>query len=145
MDKRYSDPSAVLLALWSSLQHSTKVLLVEDDPLTRHLVRKTLRDECQFLTAATAERAIDVCRAYQPDIVLLDLGLPDQPGNVVFDWLRAHDPYVNVILFTQSTDDAMLDRLMKGGATGVIHKPFTQGVLLHHIHHSFPHGIPGGR
>lgn len=140
MGNKYSDPSAVLLALWSSLQYTTKVLLVEDDPLTRHLVRKTLRDECQFVTASTAQKAIDLCRTYQPDIVLLDLGLPDQPGNVVFEWLQVHDPYVNVILFTQTTDEEMLDRLIEGGASGVIHKPFTQGVLLHHIHHPFPHG-----
>jgi CheY-like chemotaxis protein len=118
---------------WSSPSHIIKtqqfegmnrVMLVEDDPVTRWLVRTSLKDSCQLATASTAQKAIELYISYQPDVVFLDLGLPDRHGHEVLDIIMAHDPHAQVVMFTQACGfDSMIESISRG-ACGFISKPF---------------------
>ncbi len=120
-------------ALRMHLQMTTRVLLVEDDPLTRHIVRNTLKDKCFFATAPDARIAQLMITAYRPDIVVLDIGLPDVPGTKVFDWLQTFDPTIGVIVFTGAQNINEINMLMSKGARRVITKPFLRDDLLEQV------------
>lgn len=115
------------------LQMTTRVLLVEDDPLTRHIVRNTLKDRCFFATAPDARTAQLMITAYRPDIVVLDIGLPDASGNKVFDWLQGFDPTISVIVFTGEQNVNEINDLISKGARSAITKPFLRDELLEHV------------
>jgi len=131
-DDQYENRGSIL-DLWSFLQQTTRVLLVEDDPMTRHLVRKCLKGECMFATSGTAQNAIETCQSYNPDVVFLDLGLPDCSGSVVLDWLKINQPNVAVVLFTNTSDYAFISTLMSNGASGYIAKPFSRDDFVQYI------------
>jgi DNA-binding NarL/FixJ family response regulator len=110
-----------------------KVLLVEDDPATRWLVRSALRDKCRLATANTANKAFSICQSYKPDIVFLDIGLPDKSGCEVLKWLARNDPGVQVIIFSGCTDLNIISGALESGARGFIAKPFTKESFLSYI------------
>ena len=119
-----------------------KVLLVEDDPVTRWMVRTGLKEECVFATANHVQQAMDLYVSYAPHIVFLDIQLPDGSGYEVLDWIMWHDPEAYVVMFSSHND---LDNIMKAfesGANGFIAKPFLKDTLLHYIHsHSNPESL----
>ncbi|MGH1456839.1 MAG: response regulator [Alphaproteobacteria bacterium] len=111
-----------------------KVLLVEDDPVTRWLVRQTLKESCDFATAQTANKAFNVYTNYQPDVVFLDINLPDKNGYDVLEWIVRNDPGANVVMFSSQNNLDSIASAIEMGATGFIGKPFVKQQLLNYIH-----------
>ncbi len=116
-----------------ALEHSTRVLLIEDDPLTRHLVRKIFWGRCLLATATTAEAAKRLSPGFDPDIIFLDLGLPDQSGATIMPWLRAKFTDARLVLFTKSKEFDLIDQLLVMGADGCVHKPFHRETMLSYL------------
>ncbi len=112
---------------------NVKVLLVEDDPVTRWMVRSALKDDCRLATAPTANKAFAVCQSYQPDIVFLDMNLPDKNGNEVLKWIMRNDPGVCVVIFSGCGDMQNISSALEDGARGYIPKPFEKRSFLHYI------------
>jgi two-component system KDP operon response regulator KdpE len=109
------------------------ILLVEDDPSLRRALRTTLRSrEFDVLEAATGETAIVVAADGRPDVVLLDLGLPDLDGLDVLRRLRAFTD-VPVIVLTARDDSADKVRSLDAGADDYVTKPFDVEELLARI------------
>jgi len=111
-----------------------KVLLVEDDPVTRWMVRNALKQDCEFITAPTANKAFALYNSYQPDIVFLDIGLPDKSGHDVLQWIIRNDPGACVVMFSSNDNLDNITNALEEGATGFIKKPFLRESLLHYIH-----------
>ena len=110
-----------------------KVLLVEDDPVTRWLVRLALKGECVLSTASDAGKAISTYMAQQPDMVLLDIGLPDRNGKDLLKRLMRIDPGAYVVMFSsQDTHENIIETVQKG-AKGFISKPFSKQDILKHV------------
>lgn len=110
-----------------------KVLLVEDDPITRWMVRKIFIDHCDLATAPSASKVFSLYTSYQPDIVFLDINLPDQTGIDVLDWILRNDPGANVVMFSSNNSlDNMISTLERG-AKGFISKPFLKADLMGYI------------
>lgn len=122
-------------------QTKTLVLLVEDDPVTRWLVRSILKDECEFMTAATAEKACHAYCTYKPSLVFLDINLPDEDGFAVLNFIMEHDPEGFVIMFSSNDSMDNIMRAMDSGARGFIVKPFFKETLLHYVHSAIG-GVP---
>ncbi|HOO82434.1 MAG TPA: response regulator [Alphaproteobacteria bacterium] len=76
---------------------AVRVLLVEDDPVTRWMVRSALKKECEFVTAQSANNAFGLYASYQPDVVFLDIDLPDGNGHDVLKWIMRNDPGACVV------------------------------------------------
>lgn len=112
----------------------TKVLLVEDDPVTRWMVRKGLKHDCQLVTAPTANQSFDKFCSFQPDIVFLDIDLPDKSGHDVLKWIIRNDPGMSVIMFSSNNSLDNICDTLAAGARGFISKPFLREQLLHYIH-----------
>lgn len=114
----------------------TKVLLVEDDPVTRWLVRNSLKDNCAFATAPTASKAFTIYSDYQPNIVFLDINLPDKSGYEVLEWMLNNDPGANVVMFSSQSNMDNITNALEVGAKGFIGKPFIKEQLLGYIQDS---------
>lgn len=106
------------------------ILVVEDDPPIRNLITTTLRaHEYRFLTAATGEEAVMEASSHNPDIVLLDLGLPDLDGIEVIHHIRAWSNLPIIVISARSEDTDKIDAL-DAGADDYLTKPFSVEELL---------------
>lgn len=121
-------------------EKNKRVLLVEDDPVTRWIVRGALKEECQLATAAGAGRALSAYCAYHPDIVFLDINLPDGNGLEVLKILLEADPAAYIVMFSSHDSVNNMSLVINGGARGFVAKPFSRDRLLHYIH-----ACPSGR
>ncbi|MCB1782509.1 MAG: response regulator [Alphaproteobacteria bacterium] len=110
-----------------------RVLLVEDDPVTRWMVRNALRDTCHFVTAPSAHKAFAMYSSFDPDIVFLDINLPDQSGHTVLEWIMRNDPGAYVVMFSSDNNMDNIASALEDGAQGFISKPFLKEQLLHYM------------
>lgn len=110
-----------------------RVLLVEDDPVTRWLVRTSLSDECLLRTASTATRAIEIIQECFPDLVILDIGLPDIDGFSLLEKLRQDGKDISVVVFSSKISPERVERALCLGAVGYITKPFERSELIKYL------------
>ena len=107
------------------------VLVIEDSPEVRDLLERLLAS-CPYdvLTAADGASGLDMALAHQPDIVLLDVGLPGRSGFEVAQELRRHAYQGPVLMLTAR--DAVVDRVtgLDAGADDYLAKPFNNDELL---------------
>ena len=102
-----------------------EVLLVEDDAAIRTALTRSLREQgFAVSTVGQGMTALTTAVAAKPDVVLLDLGLPDIDGADVLSMLRAVSD-VPVIVATARDDEAEVVRLLDLGADDYVIKPFT--------------------
>jgi signal transduction histidine kinase/PAS domain-containing protein len=107
------------------------VAVVEDDPAMRELVVDTLREAGhRTLEAATATEAAALLEA-EPDLLILDLGLPDKPGQQVLADLRARPGSGDLpVLVISGSASATVAELRAAGADEFLTKPFSPAVLM---------------
>jgi len=106
------------------------VLIVEDEPGIRAVLRATLGAAgYRIVEAATAERALIEARSHRPDIVLIDLGLPDADGLVAIRRIREFSPVPIIVLSARTLEDQKIAAL-DAGADDYVTKPFASGELL---------------
>jgi DNA-binding response OmpR family regulator len=101
-----------------------KVLIVEDDPTIRTAVIRALTDKGYAVAAAhTAMSGLQLAVSEQPDVVVLDLGLPDLDGREVLRMIRAVSK-VPIIVATARESEAEIVRSLDAGADDYLVKPF---------------------
>ncbi|WP_018990517.1 response regulator [Aromatoleum toluclasticum] len=110
--------------------HPVRILVVEDELQIRHFIRQTLeRAEYQVIEAATVQQALDDAVSGKPDLVILDLGLPDGDGvdfvRAVRDWSR-----MPVLILSARSDENEKVNALDAGADDYLTKPFSVGELL---------------
>ena len=106
------------------------ILVVEDDPSIKNLMVTTLKAHgYNFLTAQNGETAILEAASYNPDIVLLDLGLPDMDGIEVIKKIRSWSNMPIIVISARSEDTDKIDAL-DAGADDYLTKPFSVEELL---------------
>jgi CheY-like chemotaxis protein len=114
---------------------ATRLLLyIEDQDLNLRLVERILsaHPKYRLLTAMQGGLGLDLAREHQPDLILLDLNLPDMTGDEVLRRLKA-DPAVRRIPVLMVSADAMGDRveqLLQLGAAGYLTKPYKVAEFL---------------
>jgi nitrogen regulation protein NR(I) len=100
------------------------LLVIDDEPSVRYSFRRVLSaDGVTVLTAATGREGVDMARAQAPDVVVLDLRLPDGSGLDFFKELRELDPRRPVLFITAHGDAEAAIEAMKGGAFDYLIKP----------------------
>ena len=106
------------------------ILVVEDDTSVRNLISTTLKaHDYRFLTAATGESAVMEAASHNPDILLLDLGLPDIDGVEVIRRIRSWSNAPIIVISARSEDSDKIDAL-DAGADDYLTKPFSVDELL---------------
>ncbi|MER5490283.1 response regulator transcription factor [Streptomyces sp. LE64] len=108
----------------------TRVLVVEDDPqLVRALVITLRARGYDTASASDGATALDSAAAHPPDVVLLDLGLPDMSGVAVLRALRERGPVPVVVVSARRSPDDKVAAL-DAGADDYVTKPFSMDELL---------------
>ena len=106
------------------------ILVVEDDTSVRNLISTTLKaHDYRFITAATGESAVMEAASHNPDILLLDLGLPDLDGVEVIRRIRSWSNAPIIVISARSEDSDKIDAL-DAGADDYLTKPFSVDELL---------------
>lgn len=109
------------------------ILIVEDDAPIRNLITTTLKaHEYKYLTAQNGENAIMQASSHNPDIVLLDLGLPDIDGVEVIRKIRTWSEMPIIVISARSEDNDKIEAL-DAGADDYLTKPFSVEELLARI------------
>ena len=110
-----------------------RVLLIEDDRTTRRLVHGAIGNHCRLSEAENAGTGISKYIHFDPDIVFLDLNLPDGNGHHILNWIMKNDPGAYVVIFTGSHERQDIKRAMSNGARGYVKKPFDPSMMMYHI------------
>ena len=106
------------------------ILVVEDDTSIRNLMTTTLKaHDYRYLTASNGETAILEASSHNPDIVLLDLGLPDMDGVAIIEKIRTWSNMPIIVISARSEDTDKIDAL-DAGADDYLTKPFSVDELL---------------
>ena len=106
------------------------ILVVEDDAPVRNLITTTLEThEYRFITAADGTTAVMEAATHNPDIILLDLGLPDIDGVEVIRRIRGWSNIPIIVISARSEDSDKIDAL-DAGADDYLTKPFSVDELL---------------
>lgn len=105
--------------------NKTSILIVEDDRPIRNLIVTTLKThEYKYLTAENGREAILEASSHNPDIILLDLGLPDMEGVDVIKKIRTWSNMPIIVISARSEDSDKIEAL-DAGADDYITKPFS--------------------
>ncbi len=114
----------------SSTPARTTVLFIDDELQMRRLIHACLeRSGYGVLEAATAEEGIASAIEFQPDVIILDLGLPDMDGLTVLQRLREWSKVPIIVLSVRDRDTDKVAAL-DGGANDYLTKPFSTSELL---------------
>ena len=119
-----------------------KVLIVEDNKSLRRTLATTLKSEGYVTVQADSVRAARECLAdHAIDLMILDLGLPDQDGMSLLREMRAAGDLASVIVLTARDDEATIVHALDLGADDYITKPFGGPELLARIRSALRHGV----
>ena len=106
------------------------ILIVEDDPPIRNLISVALEaHDYRYISAANAGNAILEATSHNPDIMLLDLGLPDLDGVEVIRKIRSWSNMPIIVISARSDDSDKIEAL-DAGADDYLTKPFSVDELL---------------
>lgn len=106
------------------------ILVVEDDTPVRNLITSTLKaHDYRFMTASNGKQAVLETASKNPDIILLDLGLPDMDGVEVIERIRGWSNVPIIVISARSEDTDKIDAL-DAGADDYLTKPFSVEELL---------------
>ena len=106
------------------------VLVIEDDAPVRNLIITTLKThDYRFLSAANGAEAIMMASSHNPDVVFLDLGLPDMDGTDVIRQIRSWSNMPIIVISARSDDTDKIEAL-DAGADDYLTKPFSVEELL---------------
>ncbi len=107
-----------------------RALIVDDSDVLRRLIEMCLRPAgFEIATASTGEEAVEVASEFQPDIVLLDIGLPDMTGWDVLEKLRSSGPNSDAKVLILSGYEDVHTEAKRLGADGALIKPFRNDEL----------------
>jgi len=117
------------------------ILLIEDEPGIRRFLRVTLSSNGYRVTeAACAEDGLKHAASDRPDLVVLDLGLPDRDGMEVLKELREWNAVPVIVLTARDVEKAKVEAL-DAGADDYLTKPFGAGELLARIRVALRHAL----
>jgi len=107
-----------------------QILIVEDDPPIRNLIATTLKThDYKYLLAQNGEEAILQASSYSPDVIFLDLGLPDIDGIEIIKKIREWSNMPIIVISARSEDEDKIEAL-DAGADDYLTKPFSVEELL---------------
>jgi two-component system cell cycle response regulator DivK len=109
------------------------VMIVEDNELNMKLFNDLLESRgYSVIQTRNGMEALDLARAHRPDLILMDIQLPEVSGLVVTKWLKddedlAHIPVIAVTAFAMKGDE---ERIRSGGCEAYVSKPISVSVFL---------------
>lgn len=117
------------------MQAKKKILAVDDNPNNTIIVEELFGEYYDLRTAATGQEALNIAQDFQPDIILLDIMLPDMDGYEVCQLLREHSSLSHTKIIMVSAKGEIEDRVRgyKVGANDYITKPFEEENIMESV------------
>jgi signal transduction histidine kinase/CheY-like chemotaxis protein len=120
-------------------EHIYSVLCIEDNPSNLRLIEAILesRPEIHLLSAMQGSVGLDLARQHEPDLILLDLDLPDIKGNEVLIRLQksAITKDIPVVIVSADATPGQIERLLAAGAKAYLTKPLDVSLFLDTVNH----------
>ena len=115
------------------MNNSPSILIIDDETQIRKLLTITLQsNDYRVLEASTGKEGVSAVSMHPPDLVLLDIGLPDESGHDILKHLRQW--YTNpIIVISVQSNESDIIRALDNGANDYLVKPFRTGELLARI------------
>ncbi|WP_430257555.1 response regulator transcription factor [Neorhizobium sp. IRS_2294] len=121
---------------------ATRILVVDDEPPIRKLLRVGLStQDFVIIEAPNARTAMELVAADQPDLVLLDLGLPDMAGHDLLAKWRAEGLTLPIVILSSRTDEEGIVKALEMGADDYLTKPFNMNELIARIRVALRHRL----
>ena len=114
-------------------ERGIRLLICDDHPVVRSGLRGMLRGQPDFEVVAEASdgvQAVTLARRYRPDVVLMDLRMPQMDGVTATAKIKAEHPEIHVLVLTTYETDADILRAVEKGATGFLLKDARQDELF---------------
>lgn len=110
----------------------TSVLIVDDNDIMRSLLRGMLRgDDYEVVgEARNGNAAVELAGRTHPDIVCMDVMMPEMDGLAALGAIKASHPLVDVVMITGNADAGTVQESIQNGAAGFIVKPFNAAKVL---------------
>jgi two-component system, chemotaxis family, chemotaxis protein CheY len=110
-----------------------ELMLIEDDSFSSRLVSNVLQRQYHLTILDDTYMALRTYVQLAPDILFLDIGLPNVTGHELLERILALDPDACVVMLSSSADRVNVMRAMERGAKGFIAKPFTREKIMQYI------------
>lgn len=108
-------------------------MIIEDDAFSRRLVENVLQKKYALTSLAEAGTALDTYARLAPNIVFMDINLPDVTGHELLEKILILDPEAYVIMLSGNADQGNITQAMSKGAKGFVAKPFSKEKLFQYI------------
>jgi two-component system, chemotaxis family, chemotaxis protein CheY len=106
-----------------------KILLIDDSTLSRNILKRSLAGNHEFFEAENGMRGIELFYVEKPDLVFLDLTMPDSNGLEILEQLKQMDAQARVIIGTADIQEFTRQQANELGASAYLNKPFTPDVV----------------
>ena len=130
-------PDVEITNAWTidlGLNTNMKILIIDDEPVNVALLEDMLRESgyTQIKSIMDSSLALDSCKAFEPDLILLDLIMPDPNGFAILEFLRANsnEIFLPIVILTADITEAAKRHALHSGATDFLHKPLNQTEVL---------------
>jgi NarL family two-component system response regulator YdfI len=110
-----------------------KILIADDHLIIRQGLRLILETENDFELigeASDGDEAVSLCKKIKPDVVLMDLRMPNMDGLSAIEKLRAEQPHIAVVVLTTFNEDELMLRGLQAGARGYLLKDTDRNTLF---------------
>jgi DNA-binding response OmpR family regulator len=114
----------------------SRILVVDDDRMIRLMVRRLLEKEgFDVVEGTTGRQAVDLARRERPDLLILDLGMPEMDGYAAIGEIKQDLTLaaIPVIVLTAQNEPGVEERVLELGADDYLTKPIEPGVLLSRV------------
>lgn len=112
---------------------TSEIMIIEDDAFSRKLVENVLQKQFHLTALGTADVALATYANLAPDILFLDINLPDVTGHELLEKIIRMDPEAYVVMLSGNSDKQNIMQAMGNGAKGFVAKPFTKEKLFQYI------------
>jgi len=114
-----------------------RILIVDDNPETRENIRKLLQFESDVEVVGAARSGVEgleLAGETQPDVILMDINMPDMDGIQATEAIRKKIPFTQIVILSVQNDPKYMQRAMMAGARAFLSKPPTVDELISTIH-----------
>jgi two-component system chemotaxis response regulator CheY len=128
----------------NQVQDTLRVIIVDDEAFIRQVLSRIL-ERLGLEVVAVADRGatvVDLYAEHRPDVVIMDIAMPEVDGLTTLGHLREFDPEAKVVICTSFSSRKYLDEAESLGAAAFLNKPFDMGGIRSTLDELFPGRLP---
>ncbi len=109
------------------------IIIADDDFFMRTQAKIALESLADIIEVESGAMVLELYKQHKPELLLLDIHMPDQGGKDVLREILKHDPNAYVIMFSSDAQTQNVQQAKFAGAKGFVAKPFTKNNLLKYV------------